>query len=994
MTYTIEVDGVASVLTLQAQQVNAALGRGRRAPLSSVRKKAGLFYFCLFSAFANLGIAQAGAAAPLSPIPGVKIIAEPVDLSKSSSSSLVLRYGRPANDWMTEALPVGNGHLGAMVFGGINWERIQFNEKSLWNGDERKSAAYQAFGDLFLKFDGAAGEPGEVSGYSRTLNLDRAIQTTTFVRGGVRFTREVIASYPANVIVVRMTADQPKAFSGSLWLADMHGGDVIAGKDRLTCTGVLNNGLDYESQVRVITDGGSVTPVLENGYDNKPVPRIKPGAAVLDGKADAYLSTANARRDPYPYFDFNDTNEGGKPIVLDGAWFDRGLSLNAPLADMIFDLGGKYRWVSFTTSLAKGASVQVYGDGKLIGETSAPGGYVCFPLNSAKELKISSKTRYIPLGHLRVSASETEPTRDPGIVRPVSSEKPPGPAQAGTSASWFGVGAADLLPPASLRFKDCNAITLVLGAKTAYLPDRSKGWRGPHPHEALTRTVDAAAARPYAELLAEHEQEQSRLFGSLSLNLGAIPPEVLALSTDKRLERYGRGEADPGLEVLAFQFGRYLLTASSRPGTLPANLQGIWNQVNNPPWTCDYHADVNVEMNYWPADVANLSECFLPLSDWMLASLPVWTEATAAAFKGSPGWTVRGHNGIYGGFGSMWYYACNAWLCRNLWDHYAFTQDKEFLKRVYPLLRGAAEYWETQLIEEPDGTLLTRVTSSPEHGPQETGVSFSQQLVWDLYGNTAEATRILGTDREFGERLDARRAKLLGPKIGRWGQLQEWKGDIDDPKCTHRHTSHLVAVYPGVHISLEKTPELAKAAATSLIARGEESTGWALAWRINIWARLREPERAYGYIRRLLRPVSTDKIQGDFGGGMYGNLLDCCPPFMIDGNFGFTAGVAELLVQSHEENPESGIQDPESRIKGAAFINHNSSFIISLLPALPKAWPTGSVKGLLARGGFTVDIEWRDGTITSYRVSSKEPRQVSVRVNGKLETIISEREHS
>lgn len=883
--------------------------------------------------------------------------AESHQASAAVSSDLVLRYGEPANDWMTEALPVGNGGIGAMVFGGIDWERIQFNEKSLWNGDERKSGSYQAFGDLFLRLDGAAAGPGDVAEYVRTLDLERAVQTTTYVRGGVRFTRDVIASYPAGVIVVRMTADQPKAFSGSLWLADMHGGDVIAGDDRLTCTGILNNGLDYESQVRVIAEGGSVAPVLENGYDNKPVPRAKPGAAVLDGTGDAYLSSANARRDPYPYFDFNDTDPSGKPIVLDGAWFDRGMSLNSPQGDLSFDLGGLYRWVSFTTSLAKGMSVQVHADGKLIGEATSPGGYVCFPLNNAKELTIKSKNRFIPLGHLRVSPSETEPPPDPGIVRPVSAEKPPGAGQTGTSPPLF-TTAFDPLPAASLRFKDCNAITLVLGAKTAYLPDRSKGWRGPHPHESLTRTVDAAAARPYPDLLAEHERDHRGLFGALSLNLGAVPTAVVALPTDKRLERYARGEPDPGLEVLCFQYGRYLLIASSRPGTLPANLQGIWNHVNNPPWTCDYHADINVQMNYWPADLTNLSGCFQPLSDWMLASLPVWTETTAVAYKGAKGWAVRAHNGIFGGAGSFFYPACNAWLCRNLWDHYAFTQDRDYLERVYPLMRGAAEFWETQLIEEPDGTLLTAVSKSPEHGPWDTGVSFAQQFVWDLYGNTAEATRILGKDREFGERLRARQAKLLGPRIGRWGQLQEWKTDIDDPKSTHRHTSHLVAVHPGVQISPDKTPELAKAAATSLIARGEESTGWALAARINIWARLREPERAYGYVRRLLRPIPSGTIQGDAGGGLYSNLLDCCPPFQIDGNFGFTAGIAELLVQS-QDGP------------------------IDLLPALPKAWANGSVRGIRARGGFAVDMDWKDSRPATVTIRSLGGTNPVIRYEGK-----------
>jgi len=914
------------------------------------------------------------------------LAAEPKTTESVPAPGNVLRYDRPATLWMTEALPVGTGDLGGMIFGGTDWERIQFNEKSLWNGDEKRACSYQAFGDLYLKFDAPA---GGVAGYSRTLDVDRAVQTTTYKKGGISITREVIASHPAGVVLVRMTAGKPGMFSGVLWLSDMHGGDVIAGKNRLTCTGVLNNGLDYESQVVVIPDGGSVSPVLEGGFNNKPVLRRPPGPAVLDGKGDAYLAAGNASLEPHPYLDLSDADPSGKPLILEGAWFDRGLSFRTP-GDLAFDLGGKYRWVSFTAGLTKGVRLQVFADGKRVGEVTAPGGYVCLPLNGARELKITSKNNaFHQLGHLRVSPSQTQPPRDPGIVRPVSAGRCP--------------LAADPLPPVSLRFKNCNAITLVLGAGTAYVPDRSKGWRGPHPHDALTRKIDAAAARPYAELLAEHERDYRALFGTLSLNLGATPKEAASLTTDKRLDRYGSGKSDPGLEALFFQFGRYLLISSSRSGGLPANLQGVWNQVNNPPWTCDYHADINVEMNYWPADIANLSECFLPLSDWMLASLPVWTETTRATFK-VPGWTIRGHNGIQGGFGSQWYHACNAWLCRNLWDHYEFTQDKEYLRRVYPMMKQAADFWDVQLIERSDGKLITPVTYSPEHGPHEEGISFAQQMVWDLYGNTAEAAQILGVDRLFGERLATRRAKLLGPQIGKWGQLQEWKGDIDDPKDQHRHTSHLVAVYPGVQISPGKTHELAKAAAVSLIARGEESTGWALAWRINIWARLLQAERAYGYIRRQLRPVTSLKIQGDSGGGTYPNLLDCCPPFQIDGNFGYTAGVCEMLLQSHEIDADSGTRSEESTYRSAdkssrADDPRNSGYrdptsalrLIHLLPALPKAWASGSVKGIRARGGYSVDIEWKDGKVTGYRIISPEPREVKVSFNGEIKTVTSEK---
>ncbi len=426
------------------------------------------------------------------------------------------------------------------------------------------------------------------------------------------------------------------------------------------------------------------------------------------------------------------------------------------------------------------------------------------------------------------------------------------------------------------------------------------------------------------------------------------------------------GRLHPGLEALFFQFGRYLLISSSRPGGLPANLQGVWNESNTPPWRCDYHSDINVEMNYWPSDVTNLSECFLPLPAWIEASVPVWTEATNAEFH-VPGWTMRGENGIEGGVGSQWYHAANAWLCRNLWDHYQFTQDKDYLKRVYPLMRQVCDYWNPLLIDQPGGTLLTPVTFSPEHGPHEAGISFAQQLVWDLFGNTAAAAGILGVDQEFRETITARRARLLGPRIGRWGQLQEWREDLDDPQDHHRHTSHLVGVYPGVQISPWTTPELAKAAAVSLKARGEDSTGWALAWRISLWARLLDAESAYRLVRRQLHPVTALVAHYEGGGGTYANLLDSCPPFQIDGNFGYTAGVAEMLVQS-----QNGM--------------------IDLLPALPKAWWNGSVKGIRARGGFTVEMTWKDGQVASYRIASKDPTQVKVRVNGKLKTIISERE--
>ena len=716
----------------------------------------------------------------------------------------ILRYDKPASDWMMEALPVGNGTMGAMVLGGTDWERIQFNEKSLWNGDENKAGAYQAFGDVFVKFDPLPGGGDKVSDYERTLDLNQAVQRTVYDRGGVHIVREVFASHPAGVIVIRMKANKPGAFSGRLWLGDMHGGDVIVGTNEITCTGLLNNGLAYASRVKVVAGGGSLTPVLENGYENRPVPRRAPETPILDGKADAYISSGNATEDPFPYTRMDDTDIAGNPLILGGKWFDRGISIPSK-SNLTFKLDGKYRWLSFTTELSCEGFITVTADGKPAGTVKAPGGYCCFPLSGAKEITIScSNNRVLQLGHLRVSPSVQQPPEDPGIFRPYSLEQPPDPTiHAPVESSWFARNIAPSpLPAASLRFEKCDNLTVVIGAGTSYLPDRSFGWRGPHPLDGVIRRVDAAAASPYSELLQEHVRDFSSLFGRVSLDLGRVPAEVAAMTTNRRLDRYAQGKPDPGLEALLFQYGRYLLLSSSRAGGLPANLQGVWNRSNNPPWTCDHHADINIEMNYWPADVSGLPECFRPLSDWMLASLPVWTETTGKQFH-VPGWTLRGHNGIQGGFGSQWYQACNAWLCRNLWDHYLFTGDRDFLRSVYPLMKEASMFWTHQLVEAPGGKLLTEISYSPEHGPHETGVSFAQQHVRDLFENTAEAAEILGVDNELAHELREKRDRLLGPQIGRWGQLQEWKEDIDDPRDHHRHTSHLVAVYPGTEISPE-----------------------------------------------------------------------------------------------------------------------------------------------------------------------------------------------
>lgn len=676
-----------------------------------------------------------------------------------------LWYAQPAGDWQSQALPLGNGSMGCMVFGGVEKEQLQFNVDSLWTGDEnmvgkkpgngfddsylaKGMGFYQNFGSVHIALEGQ----GETSGYRRELDLSRAVHTVSYTRGGVRFTRETFCSHPAKVAIMRLTADAPGRYSGSISLEDAHKAKTVANAARLMATGALDNGMQFESQLRVLAEGGEVTP-------------------------------------------------------KDGV----------------------------------------------------------------------------------------------------------------------------------LQFKKCDALVLVLAADNNYAMDPAKGWKGKHPHQRVTSRIDAVSPGDYARLLDQHVADHQSLFQRVELDLGRTDPAQSALPADKRIEERRKGVADPDLTAMLFQYGRYLLIASSRPGGLPANLQGVWNNSNEPEWHCDYHTNINVEMNYWLAESANLGECHLPLFDLFTAAVPLYRKATLIRFGEVRGFTFQTVNNVFGGCGWMWNMVGSAWIAQHFWEHYAFTQDKEFLRKTaYPFMKQVCHFWEDRLKKLPDGGLVVPDGWSPEQGPVEDGVSYDQEIVWDLFRNTIEASEALGVDAEFRARLSDMHQRLVVPKVGKWGQLQEWMADRDDPKNDHRHTSHLFAVYPGRQISPALTPELAKAAALSLQARGETGDArrsWTWPWRCAIWARLGEGDKAH------------HMIDGLFQYNLLPNMIATHPPLQLDGSFGIVAGMCEMLVQSHAGQ-------------------------IQLLPALPAAWPSGSVTGLRARGGFEVGMQWKDGKLVAATVKS------------------------
>ena len=780
---------------------------------------------------------------------------------------LELWYDKPAEKW-TEALPIGNGRQGAMIFGNPLNEHFQLNENTLYSGepsltyknvniqndlplvikmleDEKYVEAdkyvtenwlgrlhqnYQPFGDLYLNSEG---DKTRITNFHRELDISNSVAKVSYTLDGVNFIREIFASFPDQLIVVRISADKKASVSFKMNFSSVHP----------TCSS------DTPSKNLLVFKGQAPGFVLRRTLEH-----------------------VESKNDQHKYPEIYNTDGTRKPF----------------------------------------AKQVLYGD-----EVDGKGMFF------EAQLKV------------RNIGGELTKTEN------------------------------------GLQVSNADEVVLLLSMATSFNGfDKSPSREGKDPEQINRNFLEKAKGKSFKELKKRHVSDYKNLFDRVKFELKS--DDFSNLTTPKRLKNYISNN-DFNLNTFLFQYGRYLMISGSRPGGQPLNLQGIWNAEVIPPWNSGYTININTEMNYWPAEVTNLSECHEPLFR-LIKECAINGAVAAQNMYGARGWVTHHNVDIWRptypvdnqARYSFWPMA-QGWLTSHMWERYLFTENDSFLKNeLYPIIKGAAEFYADWLVESKDGFLVTPVSTTPENAfytPEKQIATVSQGTTMDMaiiketFTRTIEASEKLGVDDALRSELKAKQAKLLPYKVGSKGQLQEWSVDFEEPEPQHRHLSHLYGFHPGDQITREKTPELFDAVRKTLELRGDAATGWSMGWKINFWARMFDGDHALKIINNLFNYVEEGSTEFT-GGGLYSNLFDAHPPFQIDGNFGYTAGVAEMLLQSHEDK-------------------------IRLLPALPTDWSTGKISGLKARGNIEVSLEWKDGKLFGATLKSHKSKAVFVDYSGK-----------